>query len=71
MIFTGTIHCIYTHTYYNICRDEYYQKKMEEQFDELNQLKDEKRRLLAIQGQLQELHDRFQQVKQMMIYSRT
>ena len=35
---------------------------MEEQFEELAQLKDEKHRLLAIQDQLQQLHDRFQQV---------
>ena len=36
--------------------------KMGEQFEELAQLKDEKHRLLAIQDQLQQLHDRFQQV---------
>ena len=45
-----------------IDRDKYYQEKMEEQFEELAQLKDEKHRLLAIQDQLQQLHDRFQQV---------
>ena len=44
-------------------RDEYYQKKMTEQFEELAALKDEKEKLLVIQGQLQELHDRFQQVQ--------
>ena len=45
-----------------VFRDEYYQQKMTEQFEELAQLKDEKEKLLVIQGQLQELHDRFQEV---------
>ena len=40
---------------------------MTEQFEELAQLKNEKEKLLAIQGQLQELHDRFQQVDKIRI----
>ena len=42
---------------------------MTEQFEELAQLKNEKEKLLAIQGQLQELHDRFQQVDKIRIYA--
>ena len=45
-----------------LTRDEYYQGKMKEQMVELDQLKDEKTRLLTIQSQLQTLHDRYQQV---------
>lgn len=44
-------------------RDSYYQQKMEEQMNELEELKNEKTRLLTIQSQLQSLHDRFTQVQ--------
>ncbi|KAK3100261.1 hypothetical protein FSP39_017062 [Pinctada imbricata] len=40
-------------------RDSYYEAKMQEQIQELDQLKEERRRLLAIQQELQSLHDRF------------
>lgn len=43
-------------------RDTYYRIKMEEQMNELEDLKNEKSRLLAIQSQLQSLHDKFSQV---------
>ncbi|XP_060554771.1 pericentriolar material 1 protein-like isoform X2 [Ruditapes philippinarum] len=42
-------------------RDAYYQIKMEEQMNELEELKNEKSRLLTIQSQLQSLHDKFSQ----------
>ncbi|KAH3829898.1 pericentriolar material 1 protein-like isoform X2 [Dreissena polymorpha] len=45
-------------------RDEYYQRKMEEQMKELEDLKTEKTRLLTIQSQLQSLHDRFSQAEE-------
>lgn len=44
-------------------RDSYYQRRMEEQLDELQELKNEKSRLLSIQSQLQSLHDKFTQAE--------
>ncbi|XP_053399542.1 pericentriolar material 1 protein-like isoform X2 [Mercenaria mercenaria] len=44
-------------------RDAYYQVKMEEQMNELEDLQNEKSRLLAIQTQLQSLHDKFTQAE--------
>ncbi|XP_052793086.1 pericentriolar material 1 protein-like isoform X3 [Mya arenaria] len=42
-------------------RDTYYQTKMEEQLEELEDLRNEKDRLLSLQSQLQTLHHRFKQ----------
>ncbi|KAL4230121.1 Phosphoacetylglucosamine Mutase [Mactra antiquata] len=44
-------------------RDSYYQQRMEEQMNELEELKNEKTRLLTIQSQLQTLHDRYTQAE--------
>ncbi|XP_056010025.1 pericentriolar material 1 protein-like isoform X3 [Ostrea edulis] len=40
-------------------RDSFYEAKMQEQLHELEQLRDERQKLLAIQQELQSLHDRF------------
>ncbi|XP_062615320.1 pericentriolar material 1 protein-like isoform X1 [Saccostrea cucullata] len=40
-------------------RDSFYEAKMQEQLQELEQLRDERQKLLAIQQELQSLHDRF------------
>lgn len=40
-------------------RDSFYEAKMQEQLQELEQLRDERHKLLAIQQELQSLHDRF------------
>ncbi|KAK3606346.1 hypothetical protein CHS0354_041982 [Potamilus streckersoni] len=45
-------------------RNKFYENKMREQLQELQQLKEEKERLLSIQQQLQKLHGRFQTVNQ-------
>ena len=42
---------------YLILREVFYKKRMQEQRAELEQLVDERRKLLAIQDQLQRLHD--------------
>ena len=45
------------------CRDSFYEAKMQEQLQELEQLRDERHKLLAIQQELQSLHDRFSVVR--------
>uniref|UniRef100_K1R4A2 Pericentriolar material 1 protein n=1 Tax=Magallana gigas TaxID=29159 RepID=K1R4A2_MAGGI len=43
--------------------DSFYEAKMQEQLQELEQLRDERHKLLAIQQELQSLHDRFSVVR--------
>lgn len=49
--------------YASVCRDSFYEAKMQEQLQELEQLRDERHKLLAIQQELQSLHDRFSVVR--------
>lgn len=44
-------------------RDAYYKRKIEEQMNELKDLKNEKTQLLSLQSQLQSLHDKFTQAE--------
>ena len=50
------------------CRDSFYEAKMQEQLQELEQLRDERHKLLAIQQELQSLHDRFSVVRIKSLY---
>ena len=45
------------------CREEYYQSRMKQQEVELENLMDERNKLLMLQDQLQRLHEALPQVK--------
>lgn len=54
---------VYDPVFSSVCRDSFYEAKMQEQLQELEQLRDERHKLLAIQQELQSLHDRFSVVR--------